>query len=168
MTLIGFDLDGTLVNYGDGDIVVNKGLIDQFLKPGDKVAVITNQGGVPLGYRTAEKVIVKLAAAKRSLDERGVEIAMVMVSTYHPKATRLAMDAAATDVFVAGKKIGLPMRVWSEDFTRKPEPGMFKLLTAFVHEQLDCYIGDSDEDEAAAEAAGVSFVRVPRFMGGGG
>ncbi len=159
MSFIGLDLDGTLVNYGDGNIVVNEELIDQFLKPGDEVVIVTNQGGVTLGYRTARNFVDRLMAVDRALFHRGLRLGTTCVSVFHPKATLERVNYVAHEMYEQTTWAHMNVYVHRTPESRKPGGAML------TWDDMACYIGDSDEDEAAAEAAGVSFVRVPRFIG---
>lgn len=160
----GFDMDGTLIAYGDGR-GINYDLIDQVVNPGDKVAILTNQGGIPLGYRTVKQFVERFTGLRHYLEVGcGVKVVGLQVALWHKKATRDQIAAAFMELadvyYVEGNNEMIPF-IWIPPHCRKPDPFMLQVANVGI------YYGDSDEDEQAAAAAGVQFVRVPRFMGGG-
>lgn len=159
----GFDMDGTLIAYGEsGDI--NYDLIDQVVNPGDKVAILTNQGGIPLGYRTVKQFVGRFTGLRYYLEVGcGAKVVGLQVALWHEKATRDQISAAFTgliDVYYVKGSDEMIAFIWITPRSRKPDPFMLQVANVGI------YYGDSDEDEQAAAAAGVAFVRVPRFMGG--
>lgn len=90
----------------------------------------------------------------------GMHIKKLCVCTYHPKAPVGAVQQSAHDVDTLLRRIGgTAAFVFHDEEMRKPSPWMLDFAN------IDCYYGDSDEDEQAAQAAGVEFVRVERFFG---
>lgn len=159
----GFDMDGTLIAYGDGR-GINYDLIDQVIDPGDKVSILTNQGGIPLGYRTVGQFVARLFHIKQYIQNvRRAKVVGLQVALWHEKATRDQIAAAFMELadvyYVEGNNEMIPF-IWIPPHCRKPNPFMLQIAN------IGIYYGDSGEDEQAAAAAGVQFVRVPRFMGG--
>ena len=158
----GFDLDGTLIAYGDGSDI-NFKLIDQVVNPGDKIAILTNQGGIPLGYRTVEQFADRFLGLRHYLEVGcRAKVVELQVALWHEKATRSQIMVAAlnlTSVYYV--RHDMRCLIWPQPDYRKPQSRMLEIADVGV------YYGDSDEDERAAAAAGVQFVRVPRFVGGG-
>lgn len=165
MKTVAFDLDGTLVSYGNGPIQVNQDLIDQVVGPGDEVIIVTNQGGIPLGYRTVANFVERIAAAKSAIEARGATLVYVMISLYHDRATtaELAWESAEIKLLLP-MEIGVSFSVFATSSYRKPSG----IMLGSFYTANPTYYGDSDEDEGEAAAAGVPFVRVERFMGGEG
>lgn len=166
MIIKGFDMDGTLIAYEQGyvpDNTINYDLIDQVIDRGDKVAILTNQGGIPLGYRTAGLFVARFSHVKQYIqDVRRAKVVELQVALWHEKATREQIAAAFLELSgVYYPDASMHCMVWAQQAYRKPEPRMLQIAGVGI------YYGDSDEDERAAAAAGVQFVRVPRFMGGG-
>lgn len=161
MIIKGFDLDGTLTAYGDGH-GLNYDLIDQVIDRGDKVAVLSNQGGISLGYRTVGQFVARFFHVKQYIQNvRRAKVVELQVALWHEKATREQIAAAFLELSgVYYPDSSMHCMVWAQQPYRKPEPRMLQIAGVGI------YYGDSDEDERAAAAAGVQFVRVPRFMGG--
>lgn len=163
-----FDLDGTLLNYGNADFTtfVNTAFLDTLAGTTDApefIKIVTNQGGLQFGmagiakYPTLsyfEDRIIRLMAA---LQERNVYIDRVYACIYHPKGDHILEDQVKEAI--AASRIGRIVTVLDKEAYRKPAPGMLLLAGATV------LYGDSDEDEQAAQAAGIPFIRVDRFHG---
>jgi len=142
--LIIFDLDGTLVIGPPGRIANTAeeqsflpGVLDaceHYRGRGDTLAIASNQGGVALGYLT-------LSDAHRRVEQAALTIGAdhFRFCPFHPEGTipEFAKDADC----------------------RKPKPGMLYELMGEVGASSEdtLFVGDSPEDEEAAEAAGVSF-----------
>ena len=161
----GFDMDGTLIAYEQGYVPnndLNYHLIDQVVNPGDKIAILTNQGGIPLGYRTDEQFADRFLAVRHYLEVGcRAKVVELQVALWHEKATRLQITNAALDLMgIYYVRNDMRYLIWPQPDYRKPQPRMLEIANVGI------YYGDSDEDEQAAAAAGVQFVRVPRFMGG--
>ena len=80
------------------------------------------------------------------------------MATYHPSADPLRCIAVAKKLELAlSAHLDARIEVSGAPDWRKPQAGMF----AGLH--LAAYVGDSDEDGLAADAAGVKFLKVERF-----
>lgn len=140
------DRDGTLIESATrdryhrwpGDIALVPGVaevLSALQDLGAQLAIVTNQQGLGLGVLTWEEYD---AVAERTLDllaESGVSIDAVYVCPH--------VDGTCD--------------------CRKPRPGLLlRALSDFAADPADAVmIGDSDADRAAAEAAGVRFIRAP-------
>ena len=175
--MIATDLDGTLLDYSpEGSIPrFNSDILPGLLRSGAReIAVATNQGGVCFGvlgytrrdgrsYPTPGQFFRRLDCAGVMLARAGIAIADVRVSCWHKAAETQPEIAAAVQAAARQLRAGLhgrhfPMwRVYTTATARKPQPLMLRSVGASE------YWGDSDEDEQAANAAGIPFVRVARF-----
>lgn len=161
--MICLDFDGVVANYGNHltETRFNDALLALLPPARQTVAIITNQGGMafhgvaPERYPSPERVAMRLLAGIGWLEARGYRVQMVLVSAYHPRADRQAIERAAAQLRRA--LVLVPLTVYTTARSRKPSPFMLRVAGAGV------YYGDSPEDEEAARAAGVPFVRVPRF-----
>lgn len=163
-----FDLDGTLLNYGNEEFTthINTALLDTLASTPDApvfIKIATNQGGLQFGENGVKKFptvpyftnrIIRLMDA---CSERNIYIDRVFACIYHPKGDQ------QLEAYVRGEidasPIGRIITVLNDASYRKPAPGMLQIA------QCDLYYGDSDEDEQAAQAAGIPFIRVDRFHG---
>lgn len=167
--MIAFDIDGTLLDYKystPGE--VNQEIIKS-IKPGP-IALVSNQGGLAMGiegklredgrpYPTPNIFAERFATLVRELSKAGIEIARVRVCVYHPRASRESIQRAALEVRGILRASCKDVIVYTSERARKPSPWMLRSVGAWM------YYGDSEEDEEAAKAARVHFVRVRRFMG---
>lgn len=174
--MIASDIDGTLLdyNYIPGQLpAVNWPLLRQIAERTDTLRLVSNQGGLPWGvmgkqrkdgraYPKPADFVGRLLALSGALTMVGVRLTGVFACTYHPKAPEYAVFSAAYDVdaLLRAGRLAVTAFFYSGEEFRKPSPAMLKIAGA------TCYYGDSDEDEAAAQAAGIEFVRVARFFGG--
>ncbi|SRR5579883_1116258 len=146
--LIIFDVDGTLVRPKSGKkfrenaadwewLPGRKELIQELRRRGVRVAIASNQGGVAFGYMQEDDIRAELI---RMAKEAGIPEGGVYVCYTHPNAT-------------------IP-HLRQLDHRRKPGPGMLQeaMLDFEAMEDQTLYVGDLPEDEAAAKAAGVSFL----------
>ena len=172
-----FDLDGTLTDFSpEGQIPrVNMQLVSDLAQQGVReIAVATNQGGLCFGvlgsvrrdgrpYPTPEQFFRRLDCVGDALARVRIDIVDVRVSCWHRAAETQPEVAAAVQAAARQLRAGLharhfPMwRVYTTAAGRKPAPLMLRSV------QASEYWGDSDEDEGAAQAAGIPFVRVARF-----
>lgn len=124
---------------------------------GDSFAIVTNQGGVALGYHTQAEVYARIAKTCALLSmfwarPFSVHVAWMMPNGYLPG--------------------------FKGDDGRKPAPTMLlaaierHLLNGFEHAPVGSavmidplMVGDRDEDQAAAEAAGADFRWAFDFFG---
>ena len=172
--MIALDLDGTLLDYSpeSNSVRVNWQVIDALVRRGDReVAICTNQGGLPwhvMGarrkderpYPSPEQFCLRLRAAVTALSGVGIKVVAVRVSVFHPRADEAAIQRAARAVRTdLGRLMYVETKVYTTARARKPQPLMLHSVVATE------YWGDSDEDGGAAQAAGVPFVRVERFLG---
>lgn len=173
--LIALDLDGTLLDYSPAGSVthINAAVLDALTARGvRRVAIVTNQGGLPFGvlgarrktgepYPTPEQFLARLAAAIAALRARDIRVVAVAVCTYHPNALTIAIEDAAVGVEIGLYALLASSRwqVFTTADARKPAPLMLEWIGASE------FWGDSDEDRQAAQAAGVPFVHVDRFFG---
>lgn len=164
MGLILLDMDGTLV---DNPLVETEGKLQRpqdqrfhepVLRPnvfetlhdyaleGDSFAIVTNQGGVAWGYHTAAEVYERIGRTVALLQFFWVQPFSVHVAFKHPGAT------------IPGFK---------GDDGRKPSDTMLAAALVVHGAALDeaVMVGDRDEDEKAAEAAGVTFTPAFQFFG---
>jgi histidinol phosphatase-like enzyme len=160
---IGCDVDGTILNYGSNapEIQYNEAILG--LLSDEPIVLISNQGGVafhssnPARYPAPEQVARRLQAAAAWLTDHGHVVAAIAVCTYHPKASWWQIQEATTKLAAANAEGCWPIHIYTGASARKPKPLMLYLL------KLSAYYGDGDEDEQAAQAAGIPFVRVSRF-----
>lgn len=167
------DIDGTLLGYDDlpgEEPAINFSLIRRIRERTDKLALVTNQGGLPFGvmgavrrdgqrYPTPEDFVGRLAHLGEACIECGLFLTGLYVCTFHPKATPEAVyfAAEAVDDLLFGKPWHwLSVHVYPGEIMRKPSPAMLQAAKATR------YYGDSDEDAQAA--LGIEFVRVERFF----
>lgn len=168
--VIASDIDGTLLDYdyAPGELpAVNHALIEQMRRRDNYIALITNQGGLAFGvmgairkdgrrYPRPADFLARLTYLAVALFHADFALDAVRVAIYHPKAPP---DALLDVLSALGGVFGdLPLHVWGGEDYRKPSPKMLLSIPA------TCYYGDSDEDEQAAKAAGIEFVRVERFV----
>lgn len=164
--MIALDIDGTLLdyNYVPRVVGVNNRLVDRLVALSVKsVALCSNQSGLPFGVQGLKRRDGRPYPAPAVFNERlgyligvlayaGIQVVGIQVCVYHPKATAQAIQDAAR---LVDFQPGLTVYIGKE--WRKPSPAM--LLAVCASE----FYGDSDEDEQAANAAGIPFVRVGRF-----
>lgn len=166
-----FDIDGTLLDYDyipGASPKFNWNLISSV--QGETIAIVTNQGGLPFGVMGAKRkdgrnyprpidFVRRVAALIHALRKMNVEIYRIDVCVYHPKAADETINQAVSelDILIEDGFTDLPFVIWQKADERKPSPFMLKTVGA------TSYYGDSDEDEHAAMAAGIPFVKVERF-----
>ena len=171
------DLDGTILNYGDGSAVrVNHALLSLLARQRvRRVAICTNQGGLCFGvlgsvrrdggsYPTPAQFCLRLRCAIVALSHYGIAVPAVRVSCWHKAAdtqpeVAAAVQQAAQEVRadLAGLP-GLGWRVYTTARAHKPAPLMLCSVGATV------YYGDSSEDAQAAANAGIQYHYVQRFL----
>lgn len=164
--MIALDFDGVVANYGDHttQFRLNDGLFALLPRQRQYVAICTNQGGMAFSrsnlakYPSPERVAYRLAAGCNFLHRHGYPVSAIFVSAYHPKAADADIQQVAAILRRHLPKIVSAWRVYTTERARKPHPLMLRVAGATI------YYGDSPEDAAAAAAAGVPFVAVPRFL----
>ena len=152
-----FDRDGTLTIPASG-AKFPKSVHDQQWMPGrlEKLqelhaqgvhtAIITNQGGAAWGIFTPEEMDAFLHKQAWQGEMSAVFVCYHDTSEKACSSDRTEKSLTAPDLYKGHER-------------RKPGPGMLmEAMDAFevgAHEVL--YVGDREEDKAAAEAAGVNF-----------
>ena len=113
----------------------------------------------PQMYPTPHQVARRLAFGCAFLAQSGYPVAAIYISAYHPRAAdsdiKLVAQRLRNELSVNAAP---PATVYTTERARKPNSFMLRVAGATV------YYGDSPEDAQAAEAAGIPFVAVPRFM----
>ncbi len=174
--LLIFDVDGTLADRATGQLL--PGRREFFLRlaaeypggSGPQIALATNQGGVGLrhwmesgSFGEPEKYPSQAEAEARLNDVAEVVgtlsqhwPAKYICFAYQAKSGNWSPPPAAAE--------GDPR--WSQAW-RKPAPGMLDraMDDAGVSAGQTLMVGDRDEDEAAAQAAGCTFAWASEFFG---
>lgn len=170
----GSDIDGTLLDYNyipGHPPKPNVALIEQIARRTAILHLITNQGGLPFGvqgikrkdgrgYPAPEDFVMRLVYLDGVLRAHRIQIAGLYVCVFHPKAPSHAVKFAAetlSSLLTGAFPNHDAINVFFGEQWRKPAPDMLR------YAGVDCYYGDSDEDEQAA--SGLEFVRVERFFG---
>lgn len=161
-----FDLDGTLISgymdnpdkdYNRWDVLPKrKAKLNQLLMRGDTVCIVTNQGGVAFGFVSEDAADAKIAAAVLALG-----LAQVRSDGDPPRRT----------VYACYHHENGTTEPWDNPIMarrRKPNPDMlFEAMRE--HYQAAALgvlmVGDREEDEQAAQAAGVPFQWAHVFFG---
>ncbi len=164
--MIALDFDGVVANYNDHTttIRINTGLLALLPRQRQPIAICTNQGGMafsrlnPAKYPTPLQVAQRLNAGCNFLARNGYPVAAILISAHHPKADAAAIQSVAQELRELLDVFAPAWRVYTTERARKPHPLMLRAAHATA------YYGDSPEDAQAAEAAGVPFVEVPRFL----
>jgi HAD superfamily hydrolase (TIGR01662 family) len=170
MGLILLDMDGTLV---DDALVESEGKLQRpqdqrfhepVLRPNvfetlhgyaledDSFAIVTNQGGVAWGYHTAAEVYQRIGRTLELLQFFWGRPFSVHVAFKHPNAT------------ISGYK-GSDGRKPAATMLLDAQRAAFPAGTPDVVLRQSVMVGDRDEDEKAAEAAGVTFTPAFQFFG---
>ncbi len=155
--LILFDLDGTLISsYMDHPdrkyhrwqpLPGRRELLAQLRTEGHQLGIVTNQGGVGLGFVTQSAFYRKLQLVLEALDlPADLPVAVCFAHSQAPHKQHRSPDQLAR---------------------RKPNPDM---LTELAHQfagqaaQGILYVGDRPEDRQAARAAGADFAHTDDFF----
>lgn len=168
--MVALDIDGTLLdyNYIPGQPPrINQELF--FKLAGQDIILVSNQGGLVFGvqsanrsdgrkYPTPEDFIARLGYLMAACAKFNINILGLHVCVYHPKASPHIVGFVEDELVTLLEKFYFPATVYNEAEARKPSPYML------VEAGATLYYGDSDEDEQAAQAAGIEFVRVDRFL----
>jgi hypothetical protein len=170
--MIASDIDGTLLDYGSktgAEPLVNHALISQIAGRTNRIAIVTNQGGLAFGwqqrnqpegrtYPTPGDFVVRLHHLNAALNAAGILISSAHISLYHPAHTLDLLETVRDRLWMHLEIwFDFPINIHLAPDSRKPSPKMLYAAKATT------YYGDSTEDEAAALAAGCEFVRVARF-----
>lgn len=164
-----FDMDGTILNYSAHNTETRfntalPALLNGWRGP---CAILTNQGGIafhtanPGRYPSPLFVAQRISAAGRYLNSLGCHTRIILASCWHPKASETMIQSAAQhlrDALTDTIPQNVAHTVYTTERARKPNPFMLRVARSTV------YFGDSPEDEAAAQAAGIQFVHVERFL----
>lgn len=173
--MIGIGFDGVLTDFDytpGAEPMINGALVNLLADAGARqVAIIANQSELAFGvcnlrrkdgrtFPTPSDFLQRLRSARTALKAMGIAVAEVAVATYqHASLLSASIEAARWLNLYAPRD--LPFMAWSGADKRLPSPAMFHRL-AFP---LTAYFACSGDDEQAAQAAGVPFVRVERFDG---
>lgn len=174
------DLDGTILNYGDGSTVrVNHALLSLLRRhraraprrylhqPGRAVLRRAGQraAGRRSSYPTPARFCLRLRCAIVALSHYGIAVSAVRVSCWHEAGghaaggcRRCAASGAGNCTPTLAGFTGLGWRVYTTARAHKPAPLMLCSVGATV------YYGDSSEDAQAAANAGIQYHYVERFL----
>jgi HAD superfamily hydrolase (TIGR01662 family) len=167
-----FDIDGTLADRDTHEVY--PGVYDWFDEHGDnfKIALITNQGGVGLRYWMGSE---GFGDPTKFPDEVAAQDHILQVIAQLPSrfAGHLHLNTYICYAYQS-KKTGKwsptpPGKEedwqWSSAY-RKPAPGMLRraMSAFFIMPNLALMVGDGEEDEQAAQAAGCDFVWAHKFF----
>lgn len=165
--MIALDFDGVVANYGDHTTQLRfNGDLFRLLPRPQPVAICTNQGGMafsfssPDRYPTPQRIAYRLFHGCAFLEVRGYFVQRILIAAYHPKASEHDIERAARQLQERLQPFlfDCDLNIYTTEQARKPSP--FMLWTA----EATMFYGDSSEDAQAAEAAGIPFVSVPRFL----
>jgi D-glycero-D-manno-heptose 1,7-bisphosphate phosphatase len=122
------------------DFELNEGVekaLQEFLRRGYLLIVISNQGGIGKGLYTVSETDALHARMEASLLEKGIRLTAIYFCPHHPSVSRC--------------------------LCRKPESLMIeKALARYALDPSACYfIGDAERDAAAGRAAGVRTLLIP-------
>jgi len=125
--------------YKVGDFIINKGIINslkRFQEAGYKLFIVSNQGGVAKGIYSCEDVDQVHDYLKSQLEENDIQLQEIYYCPHHE-------SVAACEC-------------------RKPSPYMINLAIEKYNIDINTsyLIGDSKRDIEAAEAAGVSGIKI--------
>jgi len=163
MNLLLVDKDGTLIQTKSGEKFVNKPW-DQEALPGVKEAlkyykqrdwkiiIISNQGGVSAGHKSLESAIAEMRFCMELLPE--IEECYFCPDFEGENCYRIWADDF---IHYTGDSYSVCELEMKNQF-RKPMPGMLKLAAHIECAEKVWYVGDRDEDEQAAAAAGLNFM----------
>jgi histidinol phosphatase-like enzyme len=160
-----FDVDGTLVTsymnklhpreeYMVADLLPKRApVIERLAAEGASFALISNQGGVPLGYQTEQEAWQKAAnvvAALSGFHGRPVSIHLCFDPPQNPSERRKPEPGMLREAFAAHRPAHRP------GWHHKRQPA--------AHRDYSLYIGDEPKDREAAERAGVDFDDAEHFF----
>ena len=159
---IALDLDGTLVSRGwttEDPPIIDHALLQQLKDEGiTRIDICTNQAGIMFGFRSGDSFIKVIDWLSRvAYNDYGIEIGLLLVSLYHPKAKLDLIEQRNTVAELLIDTCGLRFDIFTTEEHRKPNPTMLTLCGCTE------YWGDSPEDEQAALAAGKTHKQVEEF-----
>jgi len=155
-----FDIDGTLTEMRDTTKFTPNALGEQIPKAGvveklyrlryEKIAVVTNRGGVAWGFVTYDLAV---ELAREALFLCGISNVPIFLCHHDPKA-------------IQSKHPNKRLEFAVECECRKPKPGMLlKAMSEFnCAPQYTVFVGDMETDRQAAENAGVRFIYAREFF----
>jgi len=157
-----FDVDGTIAERDTTDLL--PGVAEWFAANQTAVALATNQGGVGLRHWMIEG---NFGDPSKYPDEIDVKVRM--------RKLRKKLGIRSSNVFISfayqsktsGKwnpVVQAADEEWSQEW-RKPSPGMLIAAMRRNGAKSAVMVGDSDEDRAAARAAGIDFIHANEFFG---
>lgn len=158
----GADIDGTLLNYGkrpgEPD-VANLKLIKAIAKETSEIALITNQGGIGIGFVDVADWVKRVRFLVGILAEHNIDVKSIQISIYHDKADPELLPRQSQKLADAlWKEFDFSYAVFIAPNSRKPHPLMLDAAS------VNIYYGDSQEDEDAAKWSRQTFFRkVERF-----
>lgn len=153
-SLLFADLDGTIRQgkddlgrfvHGPEDVVIYPEAAKRlftFRESGWRVAGVTNQGGIALGYASA--YLIDSANEMTNLKTDGM-FDLIETCPHHPDAE----DPEMRHCFCRKPRIGMLVQAVAK--LRAIHPG------EFYPPELMLFVGDRPEDEACAQAAGIRF-----------
>lgn len=153
-----FDLDDTLISgymdepdqaYDRWHVLPGRGeRLAELLATGHTIGIVTNQGGVALGYMPEEQAYAKIAQA---LDTLGLPADTTVAMCFgHPESQDPRYNAP--EVVARRKPSGTMIR---EIIAAHPTAAASGVI----------YVGDRPEDHAAAANAGVPFIHAEQYFG---
>lgn len=172
--LIIFDKDQTLVTTLSGEHFVQHPRDQQILagaakavrnfkEQGFNIAIASNQGGVENGFKMMDSAIVECRYAL----ELFPEIDFAVFAPNYRGTIAFKVERNKFTEIIATREIepmhgGYTIETCSKDYGafRKPGPGMLNWIMEFygATPSETWFVGDREEDEGAAEAAGTNFM----------
>jgi D-glycero-D-manno-heptose 1,7-bisphosphate phosphatase len=159
ITLVIFDVDGTLVTTASGAtfrktaddwqyIPGRMEKVQQLRREGVKIGIASNQAGVAFPWSSFSEAGIQFEI-ERVAHDIWADYVGICYSTPNPKA--------------------LPQYHNPDDTRRKPGPGMIieAMQWYSIRPEYTLFVGDRDEDEKAAVAAGVTFQHADDFFADG-
>lgn len=165
MKLLLLDLDGTVRHTKSGATFINDPTdqevipeaakaIARYLSNGWIPIGITNQGGVAAGKKSLEDAIQEQAITLKLLPP---EFATIYFCPDYEGDQCWKIESR--DMIEVQIDFKLPLYAPFKGLCRKPKPGMIQIALLEFGSSLEVlYIGDRDEDKAAASAADIPFM----------
>ena len=156
--LVTFDLDGTLISsyldepdqaYDRWHVLPGRReRLAELFATGHTIGIVTNQGGVALGYVSEEQALAKIAQALDALGlppDTTVAVCLGHAESQDPRYN-------APEVVARRKPSGIMIR---EIIAAHPTAAASGVI----------YVGDRPEDRAAANNASVPFIHAEQYFG---